>query len=137
MAVEPAFGGWEDIARLGQSFRLMFDAVINHVSAQSGWLQAFLRDDAPYREYFIVVEGRPDLTQVVRPRPLPLLTTFPTASGEKQVWTTFSADQVDLNYVNPLVLLDVLQFLLEYVACGAQFIRLDAIAYLWKEPGAA
>src|SRR6266498_5759460 len=42
-AVNPAFGNWEDIARLGSSFRLMFDAVINHVSVQHEWFQAFLK----------------------------------------------------------------------------------------------
>src|SRR5258706_173336 len=66
---------------------------------------------------------------------MPLLTTFKTLSGEKQVWTTFSSDQIDLNYQNPEVLLEILDILLMYVEYGAMFIRLDAIAYLWKEIG--
>jgi sucrose phosphorylase len=134
-AVDPALGGWEDVARLGRNFRLMFDGVINHASSQSAWFQAFLRDDPKYRDYFIAVEGHPDLSQVVRPRALPLLTPFRTPSGEKRVWTTFSDDQVDLNYANPDVLFDIIDLLLFYVAHGAEFIRLDAIAYLWKEIG--
>jgi len=40
-----------------------------------------------------------------------------------------------LNYANPRVLLEIIDLLLEYVARGASIIRLDAIAYLWKEPG--
>jgi sucrose phosphorylase len=134
-AVNPAFGSWEDISSLGRRFRLMFDAVINHASAQHQWFQAFLRDDPAYRDYFVVVEGNPDLSEVVRPRALPLLTEFETASGPRRVWTTFSADQVDLNFQNPDVLLEMIDTLLFYVAKGAQFIRLDAIAYLWKEVG--
>ena len=134
-AVNPQLGSWEHISQLSQNFRLMFDAVINHASVQHGWFQAFLRDDPHYRDYFVVVEGSPDLSQVVRPRALPLLTTFDTASGPKQVWTTFSADQVDLNFQNPNVLLEIIDTLLFYVAHGAQLIRLDAIAYLWKEIG--
>ncbi len=133
--VDPALGDWGDVTRLRQHFRLMFDGVINHVSAQSEWFTAFLRDDAKYRDYFIVVEGEPDLSQVVRPRALPLLTEFTTPSGVKRVWTTFSADQIDLNYANPGVLLDMIDVLLFYVAHGAELIRLDAIAYLWKELG--
>jgi glycosidase len=133
--VDPALGAWEDVHHLGRHFRLMFDAVINHVSAHSVWFQAFLRGQRPYKDYFIVVEGQPDLSQVVRPRALPLLTRFPAVSGEKAVWTTFSADQIDLNYQNPQVLLEVLETLLFYVTQGAEFIRLDAIAYLWKEIG--
>ena len=72
---------------------------------------------------------------MVRPRALPLLTEFTTPSGVKKVWTTFSADQIDLNYANPDVLLDIIDVLLFYVAQGAELIRLDAIAYLWKEIG--
>jgi sucrose phosphorylase len=135
--VDPALGDWDDIHRLGQRFRLMFDAVINHVSAHSAWFQAFLRDELPYRDYFITVTGNPDLSQVVRPRALPLLTRFDTSSGPRQVWTTFSVDQVDLNYQDPDVLLEIVDTLLFYVSHGAQLIRLDAIAYLWKEIGTA
>jgi sucrose phosphorylase len=133
--VDPVLGDWEDISAMQDRFRLMFDAVINHASAQHEWFQAFLRDDPQYRDHFIVVEGNPDLSQVVRPRALPLLTKFETPSGPREVWTTFSADQVDLNFRNPDVLLEIIDTLLFYVAHGAQFIRLDAIAYLWKEMG--
>ena len=134
-AVNPEFGTWEDISRLSKNFRLMFDAVINHASVGHEWFQGFLKDDPHYRNYFVVVEGNPDLSQVVRPRALPLLTTFDTPSGARQVWTTFSADQVDLNFQNPDVLLEIIDTLLFYVSQGAQLIRLDAIAYLWKEIG--
>jgi sucrose phosphorylase len=133
--VNPAFGNWDHIEELGRSFRLMFDAVINHASVQHEWFQGFLRNDPHYRDYFVVVNGSPNLSQVVRPRALPLLTRFETASGPRRVWTTFSADQVDLNFHNPDVLLEIIDTLLFYVARGAQLIRLDAIAYLWKEIG--
>ena len=134
-AVDSALGGWEDVERLGRSFRLMFDGVINHASVQGKWFQAFLRDEAPYRDYFLTVAGDPDLSQVVRPRTLPLLTEFQTTSGMRRVWTTFSADQADLDFHNPDVLLEIFDILLMYAERGAQFIRLDAIAYLWKEIG--
>ncbi len=134
-AVEASYGTWEDIANLGRDFDLMFDAVFNHVSAQGEWFQSYLADAPRYRDFFISVEGTPDLSKVVRPRALPLLTPFPTSTGLKQVWTTFSSDQVDLNFRNPEVLLAVLDVLLFYVSQGARYIRLDAIAFLWKEIG--
>jgi sucrose phosphorylase len=134
-AVDPALGTWADVRRLGRSFRLMFDAVINHISAQSGWFQGFLSGDPEFADFFIVVEEGTDLSQVVRPRALPLLTRVRTVHGERLVWTTFSADQIDLNYANPDVLLRVIEILLLYVEKGAQIIRLDAIAYLWKKIG--
>ena len=132
--VDPALGDWDDISSM-QNFRLMFDGVINHISAQSEWFKGFLLDDPRYRDYFISIEGDPDLSQVVRPRALPLLTPFNTRSGMKRVWTTFSEDQIDLNFKNPAILLEILDILLLYAERGATFIRLDAIAYLWKEPG--
>ncbi|MEW6304105.1 MAG: sugar phosphorylase [Verrucomicrobiota bacterium] len=133
--IDPELGGWADVRRLGKSFDLMFDAVFNHMSAQSEWFHRFLAGDPEFADFFVTVEGNPNLSQVVRPRALPLLTRFHGASGEKQVWTTFSADQVDLNFRNPSVLVKILEALLLYVANGAKFIRLDAIAYLWKDIG--
>jgi glycosidase len=133
--VDPNLGDWDDVSAIQGHFRLVFDGVINHISSQSDWFQGFLRDDPRYRTYFIVVDGSPDLSQVVRPRALPLLTEFNTPSGPKLVWTTFSTDQIDLNYNNPEVLFEMLDILLMYVERGATFIRLDAIAYLWKEIG--
>ena len=133
--VNPDFGTWADIARLGRNFRLMFDAVINHISAHSRWFQEFLKGNPEFADYFIVVEEGTDLSRVVRPRALPLLTRVQTAHGERLVWTTFSADQIDLNYANPEVLLRIIELLLVYVEKGAEIIRLDAIAYLWKRIG--
>jgi len=133
--VDPALGDWEDIEQLSKSVRLMFDGVINHMSAQGEWFQKFLQNEKPYNEYFVTVDGNPDLSNVVRPRALPLLTEFETIAGKRKVWTTFSADQVDLNFANPDVLLEIFDILLMYAQRGAQFIRLDAIAYLWKEIG--
>lgn len=134
-AVEPGYGTWDDITVLGRRFDLMFDAVFNHMSAQGDWFQRFLRDEPEFRDFFVTVKSNSDLSHVVRPRALPLWTEFPTARGPERVWTTFSADQVDVNVKNPRVLLALVDALLFYVAHGARFIRLDAIAYLWKEIG--
>lgn len=133
--VDPNLGTWEEVSALQDRFGLMFDGVINHISAESAWFKGFLQDDPRYRDYFVTVTGKPDLSQVVRPRTLPLLTLFSTPSGQKQVWTTFSADQIDLNYKNPEVLFEILDVLFMYMQHGATFIRLDAIAYMWKEIG--
>jgi sucrose phosphorylase len=131
--VDRRFGDWANIREFQADFRLMFDAVINHISQHSSWFQGFLRCEEPCADYFICVEADADLSQVVRPRALPLLTRFETACGPRYVWTTFSDDQIDLNYQNPSVLLEIIDLLLFYASHGAEFIRLDAIAYLWKD----
>src|SRR6202142_2564859 len=125
--VDSQYGSWNDVKSLCKNFRLMFDAVINHASVESSWFKRFILNDKDYNDYFIEVVGSPDLSGVVRPRALPLLTTFNSSNGTKEIWTTFSADQADLNYHNPAVLLDVLDILLDYVKKGADFIRLDAV----------
>jgi len=135
-AVDPNLGTWEDIEHFqGDGFRLMFDAVINHVSSKSDWFTAFRSDDPVYRDYFITIDPSVDLSGVTRPRALPLLTPVETVNGTEHVWATFSADQIDLNFQNPATLLHIIDILLDYVTHGAKVIRLDAIAYLWKEIG--
>jgi sucrose phosphorylase len=134
-AVDPALGGWPEIQRLGEDYRLMVDLVINHVSSQSHWFRAYCNGIAPERHYFIEVEPGTDLGAVTRPRTSPLLRSVQTPYGERFVWCTFSHDQIDVDFRNPDVLFELLDILLFYVHNGARIIRLDAIAYLWKEIG--
>jgi glycosidase len=133
--VDPALGSWDDIDALGGDYRLMADLVINHVSGQSHWFRAYCNGLAPERHYFIEVEPDTDLSAVVRPRTTPLLRAVQTPAGERHVWATFGPDQLDVDFSNPDVLFEYLDILLLYVHHGARIIRLDAIAYLWKEIG--
>jgi len=135
LSVRPDLGTWSDVEALNADFRLMFDFVLNHVSAESAWFQGFLRGEAPYRDFFITVDPATDLSMVTRPRTTPLLTRFETTDGPHWVWTTFGPDQVDLDYRNPEVLLRMLEVMLTYVERGARLLRMDAVAYLWKQPG--
>jgi sucrose phosphorylase len=134
-SVDPAFGQWPDIQALGKGYSLVFDMVLNHASSQSGWFQDYIAGIAPGRNYFIEADPNSDFSHVVRPRSSPLLTPVMTSSGAKQIWTTFSADQVDLNYADQDVLFEMLDIMMFYIAMGARVLRLDAIAYLWKRDG--
>lgn len=131
--VNPELGDWSDISGLNEDFQLMFDAVINHISSKSEWFKKYKQGDKEYQDYFIEVDPEIDLSMVTRPRTKPLLTPVETDRGQKHVWTTFSPDQIDLNYENKNVLLKIIEILLFYVKQGARIIRLDAIAYLWKK----
>ncbi len=136
-AVDPALGDWDDIHALGRTMSLMFDLVLNHVSQRSRWFQAYLQGTDPYVRFFHEVDPRTDLSAVARPRSQPLLTEFTTSRGPRHVWTTFSADQVDLNFDEPQVLLELTEILGQYVRHGARIIRLDAVAYIGKRLGTA
>ncbi|MEL6381438.1 MAG: sugar phosphorylase [Cyanobacteria bacterium J06626_18] len=138
--VDPKLGSWQDIELLNQNFQLMFDAVFNHISAASEAFQEMLNDNPLYQDTFTVYHSPDELTPeqralIVRPRTSDVLTEFQSINGPIWVWTTFSPDQIDLNFRNPRVLLYVLETLLIYVRYGADVIRLDAVTYLWEEPG--
>jgi len=134
--VAPETGTWSDIAELKQSTSLMFDYVCNHMSAKSQWFANYLQQTPGYEDFFISVDPETDLSAVTRPRALPLLTPFTLHDGSvRHLWTTFSEDQIDLNFASPDVLIAMVDVLLHYLMEGANYIRLDAVGFMWKIPG--
>jgi sucrose phosphorylase len=138
--VDPQLGTWDDIAELEESFKLMFDCVFNHVSSKSYWFQQFLAGDPQYQDFFVGFSSSEQVDEdrrrlVLRPRTTPLLHEFETVNGPRWVWTTFSRDQVDLNFQDPQLLLKIVEIMLFYIRHGADLLRLDAITYLWCELG--
>ena len=138
--VDPMLGTWGDIEDLVTRYKLMFDAVINHVSSQSRWFRKFLDGVPRYQDFFISYDSHDKLTPqerslLFRPRSTDILTKVQALNGDKYVWSTFSKDQIDLNYRNPEVLINVIDILLFYVRKGADIIRLDAATYFWVAPG--
>lgn len=138
--VDPMLGTWGDIEDLGTRYKLMFDAVINHVSSQCRWFRKFLDGVPQYQDFFISYDSHEELSPqernlLFRPRSTDILTKFQALDGDKYVWSTFSKDQIDLNYRNPEVLMKVIDILLFYVRKGADIIRLDAATYFWVAPG--
>ncbi len=139
-AVDPKMGSWMDIEEIGKRFQLMFDGVLNHASSKSRAFQEMLYGNPAYKDIAIAFNSPDELTPeqrniIVRPRTSDLLTKFHSINGPAYVWTTFSQDQIDLNYKNPKVLMWIIDTLLLYVRRGADIIRLDAVTYLWREPG--
>ncbi|MCT4590098.1 MAG: sugar phosphorylase [Carboxylicivirga sp.] len=136
LIVNPEYGDWEDIQKLSGDVKLMFDAVINHISKSSDWFKNYLKGHEDFANFFIEEDpSNEDLKKVTRPRTHPLLHPYIKDEKEVYVWTTFSEDQVDINYGHPDVFLKVLEVLLEYISYGARMIRLDAIAFMWKKLG--
>jgi len=142
--VEHEFGTWEDIENIGKNYRIMADLVLNHVSTKHLWFQEFLKGNPKFTNYFISFspEEKPkneDINKIIRSRPTPVLTRFQTSWGERLVWTTFSVenstDQVDLNYKNPKILMEIVKVVLNFIKKGVRIIRLDAAPFVWKELG--
>lgn len=133
--VRPDLGDWDDIAAIGETFRLMSDVVINHASASHEWFQQFLNDEAPGRDFIKTAAPQDDISAVIRPRPTPLLHAHETAAGEKLIWCTFGPDQVDLDFSNPDLLCEFIRLLRFYIDKGVRVFRLDAVGFLWKQAG--
>lgn len=133
--VDEELGDWQDIRDIGEHFHLVFDLVLNHVSRKSSWFKDYINGVSPGRGYFVEADPEWDLSGVVRPRSHSLLTMVETRLGSKYVWTTFSDDQIDLDFSNPDVLFEFLDILFAYIDKGVRIVRLDAIAYLWKKVG--
>lgn len=132
--VRPDLGTWQDIERLNDSFQLIFDAVINHTSVAHPWFHAWMAGDPAYSSFYLSLPKETDVSAVLRPRVHPLLTRFESSKGEQWVWTTFSEDQVDLDFSSPDVFVALAKLLRYYVEKGASGIRLDAIGHGWKDP---
>ncbi|CUI74250.1 sugar phosphorylase [Cognatishimia activa] len=134
-AVNPQLGDWPDINRISADFNLMSDLVLNHMSSQSTWFNAYRQGQSPYDKFFFEASPDDDVSEVVRPRTTPLLQKVETSNGPRHVWCTFSHDQIDLDFRNPEVLLEFLRIIRLHVDNGVKIIRLDAVAFLWKEVG--
>ena len=133
--VNESLGSWEDIEVIGKDYDLMSDLVINHCSQRSRWFENFRQRKDPGKDYFYEGDPEQDLSEVVRPRTSSLLRETRTLDGDKYVWCTFSHDQVDLNFENPDVFLEMALIVRRYLEQGVKIFRLDAVAFLWKTPG--
>ncbi|MBD3238421.1 MAG: sugar phosphorylase [Candidatus Moranbacteria bacterium] len=138
--VNPSAGDWTHVKKLGKNFKLMFDFVLNHMSAQGKWFKMFLDQKPGFENFFIHFKtknaiSKKDLSKILRPRVSPLLTKFKAKKRDIYVWTTFSADQVDFDYREPNVLLQMTKVMLLYLEKGLDFVRLDATTYVYKQLG--
>ncbi|MEX0721835.1 MAG: sugar phosphorylase [Balneolaceae bacterium] len=134
-SVDTTLGGWDDIEAMSKDFYLMGDLVMNHVSRYSEWFKNYLEKKEPYKNYFIEVDPDEDMSMITRPRSSSILTHVHTKNGEKFVWSTFSDDQMDVDFGNPDVLFEYIDIFFFYLSKGLPIIRLDAVAFIGKKLG--
>ncbi len=132
--IESNFGDWEHLNELSKNNYLMADLVLNHVSASHPWVQQFQKALDPGNSFILSPSLEHNWDNVIRPRSTSLFTKLYTTNGLKSVWTTFGPDQVDLNWQNPLLLIEFFRLIIRYFNVGVRWIRLDAIGFIWKEP---
>ena len=145
LKVHERFGSNEDVENLAETLRardmlLVLDVVVNHTSNEHEWAVKARRGDPRYQDYYYVFDDRtvPDIYEETLPEIFP-----ETAPGNfsweealgKWVMTVFNDYQWDLNYHNPAVLIEMVDIILFWANRGADILRLDAVAFLWKKLG--
>ena len=132
--IDNTFGDWNDLKNLSRKYKIMADLVLNHVSSSHPWVHQFMKSDEPGTSYILAPLQTDIWEEVIRPRNSSLFTNIKTNKGFKNVWTTFGPDQIDVDWKNPHIFLEFVKLLVTYINNGADWIRLDAIAFIWKEP---
>ena len=144
--VEPAFGSWEDIAYLAEKYDLTADLMVNHISRRSHQFLDYVKygDESPYADMFIRFsrfwkKGGPDkgdIEKIYKRKPKePSLEIRFGHGGSEKVWSTFDAEQIDLNISSSLVMDFLHDSLVSLAGRGASVIRLDAFGYAVKKEG--
>lgn len=119
---------------------LVLDVVVNHTSDQHAWAIAAKQGDPYYQDFYHVFDDRriPDIYEETMPEIFPETApgnfTWDATMG-KWVMTVFNNYQWDLNYKNPAVLIEMVDIILFWANKGADIVRLDAVAFLWKKLG--
>lgn len=143
--VQPRLGTIEDLKFVADEFhkkgiRLVLDFVFNHTSDEHEWALKAKKGEEKYMNYYYMYKDKAEVDDWNRN----LREIFPTVRRgsftylEKQdiwVWTTFNSFQWDLNYSNPEVFLAMCEEMLSIANLGVDVLRLDALAFVWKEKG--
>ena len=143
--VDPRFGTVEDVAELAATLNkrdmlLVLDVVVNHTSNEHEWAQRARKGEKMYQDYYFAFDDReiPNSYEEAMPEVFPVTSpgnfTWDVEMG-KWVMTVFNNYQWDLNYHNPAVLIEMIDIILFWANQGADILRLDAVAFLWKKIG--
>jgi sucrose phosphorylase len=144
-AVDPRLGGWKDVRELGTGIDIMADVIVNHISSRSEQFQDFLELDhaSPYDGMFLTLDRvfpngatEADLLAIYRPRPGLPFTSLALKDGARRIlWTTFTAEQVDIDVTHPRGVEYLGNILRTFRNNGIRIIRLDAVGYAIKLAG--
>ncbi len=143
--IDSRFGKLEDLETLAGELRkrgilLTLDVVVNHTSNEHEWAQKARAGDPKYLDYYYIFDNRevPDMFEITMPEIFPETSPGNFTFDEdmnKWVMTVFNCYQWDLNYSNPAVFIEMLDIILYWANKGADILRLDAVAFLWKKIG--
>lgn len=150
LEIEPSFGDWGDIRKLGEKYDILLDLMVNHISAHSEFFQDFLQhgQKSPYADLFLTVDKiwadgeipAEDFSKIFLRREEPYSDFTIAETGETiRVWTTFGkvtpSEQIDLDVNSPVTRRLLSDFFTNFAKHGVKIVRLDAVGYITKKPG--
>jgi sucrose phosphorylase len=142
--VDPRLGTWDDVRAIGATHTLMVDMIVNHVSADSPEFRDVVARgiQSEHMGLFLTMSDvypagadERELAGIYRPRPGLPFTAITLGSDKRLVWTTFTAQQIDINVDDPAGAAYLDRVLHTLVAGGVTMIRLDAAGYAVKRAG--
>ncbi len=144
LTVDARLGGWDDVRRIGADFDVMADLIVNHVSSSSAefvdWCER--GEASPHDGMFLTYDrvfpdgaSAAELAAIYRPRPGLPFTPYRVGGVERRVWTTFTADQIDIDVHHHAAWSYLLSVLDRFAAANVKLVRLDAVGYAIKKPG--
>ena len=150
MEIEPAFGTWDDIKKIGENFDVMLDLMVNHISRKSVYFLDFLKKGrrSCFADLFITLDkiwpdGNPrkeDIDMIFLRRPQPFSSYVIEETGEVvKVWTTFGkkdpSEQIDMDINSETFKKLLKEFMENFSKNNVKLVRLDAVGYVIKKPG--
>ena len=133
--VNKDLGTWHDIRSLSNNVSIMADLILNHSSIKGKWFNSFIKEKEDYKNFFFTIDDNFDFSKVIRPRDHKLIQIYNYKKKNNKLWCTFSHDQIDLNFKDPLVLIEFIEIVLLLLSKGVTTFRLDAVAFIWKKNG--
>ena len=133
--VNKELGTWHDIRSLSNHASIMADLILNHSSIKGKWFNLFIKEKEDYKNFFFTIDDNFDFSKVIRPRDHKLIQIYNYKKKNNKLWCTFSHDQIDLNFKDPLVLIEFIEIVLLLLSKGVTTFRLDAVAFIWKKNG--
>ena len=133
--VNKDLGTWNDIRLLSNHASIMADLILNHSSIKGKWFNSFIKEKEDYKNFFFTIDDNFDFSKVIRPRDHKLIQIYNYKKKNNKLWCTFSHDQIDLNFKDPLVLIEFIEIVFLLLSKGVTTFRLDAVAFIWKKNG--
>ena len=152
MEIEPAFGTWEDVRRIGENFDILIDWDGHYISSTVTLFPGFHQEGKKVkvcRDLFITLDkiwpgwesAQSDVARIfLRKADNPFSSVTIEETGQvERIWTSFGtkdwSEQIDLDVRSEATRKLLTEYLAHFSQQQIKIVRLDAVGYVIKKPG--